>query len=118
MTGSKRVPERIANVLRILDDKKVEDPVVLDVAELVGYTDFLIIASGRSSPHVQAMAEAVAASLKIKGQRGLHLEGDPAATWVLIDGGDFVLHLFQPDARRYYALEDLWDDAPRLKSGT
>ncbi|RCK79727.1 MAG: Iojap protein [Candidatus Ozemobacter sibiricus] len=109
-----QLSERVRKVLKVLDEKQVENLVVLAVGDLVGYADFFLIGTGRSQPHVEAMADGVLAALKVKGARGLPVEKDPGSTWVLIDGGEFVLHLFQPEARQYYALEDLWSDAPRL----
>lgn len=114
-TKKSELSERLENVLEILDQKQVEKLVVLEVGDLVGYTDYLLIGTGRSQPHVEAMREAVVAGMKIKGKRGIPVEGDPHSTWVLVDGGDFVLHLFQPEARKYYSLEDLWSDAPRIR---
>ncbi|NLI77914.1 MAG: ribosome silencing factor [Candidatus Riflebacteria bacterium] len=107
--------ERMRQVLTILDQKQVEDLVVLAVGDLVGYADYFLIGTGHSQPHVEAMADAVAAGLKIKGTRGIPVERDALSTWVLVDGGEFVLHLFQPEARKYYGLEDLWSDAPRVE---
>lgn len=60
------------------------------------------------------MATAASAAIKVPSTRGPRLEGLETGSWVLLDGGDFVLHLFQPDARKFYALEDLWGDAPQI----
>lgn len=113
-----KLPERLESVLKALAEKKTDRLVLLDVAELTGYTDFFVIGSGTSSTHVQALADEVARILKKPTEQGVHLEGDPAATWVLIDAGDFIVHLFQPDTRKYYDLEELWLDAPRIKIPT
>lgn len=110
-----KFPDRMQRVLEILKEKQVIDLVVLSVGKLVGYTDYFLIGTGRSQPHVDAMTDAVLDALKVKGARGLPVEKDPASTWVLIDCGEFILHLFQPEARKYYALEDLWSDAPQLQ---
>lgn len=107
-------PAAMEKVLKTLDDRKVEDLCVLQVTDLVGYTDFLIIGTGLNTPHVQSMADAVIQLLKIPGVRGVRSEGYQDASWVLVDGGDFVVHLFQPEARKYYALEELWGDAPAV----
>lgn len=74
-----------------------------------------MIATGTSRPHVQALAEGVEELLKQYGREPLRDEGLPEAEWVLMDYGDFMVHLFQPDARSYYDLERLWRDAPRLE---
>ena len=107
-------PEGVAACLKALSDKKVEDLNILKVAELVGFTDYFIIGTGNSAPHVQAMADAVTVLLKVPNAKGVHVEGLATGQWVLVDGGDFVVHLFQPDSRRFYNLDDLWADAPRL----
>jgi len=107
-------PEPVAAVLKALSDKKIEDLCILKVDELVGYTDFFIIGTGLNLPHVQAMANAVTMTLKVPGDKGIPVEGLSTGQWVLVDAGDFVVHLFQPESRRFYALDDLWSDAPRL----
>jgi ribosome-associated protein len=96
-------------------DKKGFDVVVLDVADLIQITDFFIIATGSSRPHVQSLAENVEEKLKQAGQAPLREEGRPEAEWVLLDYGDFVVHLFQPQQRDFYGLERLWRDAPEVK---
>lgn len=104
-------PEEMQKVLEAISDKKVEDLVILDVSKIAGYTDYFVIGTGLNTPHIQAMATAASAAIKKTGERGFHLEGMQAGNWVLMDAGDFVLHLFQPDSRKFYALEDLWGDA-------
>lgn len=115
MKENVKLSEKLEKILEILDQKQVEGLMVLDVGDLVGYTDYLLIGTGRSQPHVEAMREAVVAAIKVKGTKGVPVEGDSMSTWVLVDGGDFVLHLFQPDARKRYSLEDLWSDAARVR---
>ena len=101
------IPELIKIVVETLQDKKAENLVVLDVRKLVNYTDFFIIATGNSTTHAQTLADAVGKLLK--------KQNDPQANWLLIDGGDFVLHVFQPNARKFYGLEELWEDANRIE---
>lgn len=108
------VPELIKIVVEQLQDKKAEDLVVLDVSKLVNYTDYLIIATGNSAPHVQTLAGAVEKLLKVPEQSAKQ-ETDPTSNWLLIDGGNFILHVFQPQARKYYGLEELWEDAERVE---
>ncbi|PKL47942.1 MAG: ribosome silencing factor [Candidatus Riflebacteria bacterium HGW-Riflebacteria-2] len=115
LSKSTAVPESIKIIIEALKDKKVEDLVVLDLIGLVPYTDYFIIGSGNSSTHVQTLADTVAKLIKIPNVGGVRLESDQAANWILIDGGEFVLHLFQPKARKFYNLEDLWEDAPQLE---
>lgn len=109
------VPESIKIIIETLKDKKVEDLKVLDVTGMVPYTDYFIIGTGNSAPHVQTLADSVAKLIKIPNVGGVRLEADQTSNWVLIDGGEFVLHIFQPKARTFYNLEDLWEDAPRVE---
>jgi len=109
------IPESIKIIIETLRDKKVEDLNVLDVTAMVPYTDYLIIGTGNSAPHVQTLADAVAKLIKIPDVGGVRMEADQASSWVLIDGGEFVLHIFQPKARKFYNLDDLWGDAQRVE---
>lgn len=115
MSAVNKVPETVKIVVEALKDKKVENLAVLDVTSLVPYTDYFIIGTGNNAPHVLALADTVAKLIKVPNLGGVKLEADQTSSWVLIDGGDFVLHLFQPKARNYYNLEDLWEDAPRIQ---
>jgi ribosome-associated protein len=95
-------------------DKKAVGVEVLDVAGKVDYADFLVIMTGRSDRHAQALAQGIEEALKRKGVRPVAVEGLPVATWVLMDFGDVVVHVFQHDARQLYDIEGLWLDARRL----
>jgi ribosome-associated protein len=83
------------------------------VSALLVITDVFVIASGTSRRHIATLAEAVEERLKGLDRRPLRSEGLEDATWVLLDYGDFVVHLFDEPTRRYYDLERLWSDAPR-----
>lgn len=95
-------------------EKKAVGLEILDVAGRVDYADFLVLMSGRSDRHVIALAQSIEEALKKHGQRPLAVEGLPHATWVLIDYGDVVVHVFQEDRRHLYNLEGLWMDARRI----
>ncbi|HLK37918.1 MAG TPA: ribosome silencing factor, partial [Polyangiaceae bacterium] len=95
-------------------DKKAVGLEILDVAGKVDYADFLVIMTGRSDRHAQALAQGIEEALKKKGIRPVAVEGLPHATWVLMDFGDVVVHVFQSDARQLYDIEGLWLDAGRL----
>ncbi len=97
-----------------LSEKKGLDILLLDVADLLAITDVFVIVTGTSRPHVQTLAEFVEEKLKGVGRRPLREEGRAEAEWVLLDFGDFVLHVFQPEQRDYYGLERLWSDAPTV----
>ena len=94
-----QLPELVKIVVEQLQEKKAEDLAVLDVRKMVNYTDYLVIATGNSAPHVQTLADTVAKLLK-KPEEGIKQESDPTSNWLLIDGGEFILHVFQPNARK------------------
>ncbi|MCK4910728.1 MAG: ribosome silencing factor [Thermodesulfovibrionales bacterium] len=96
-------------------DKKALDLVVLDMLELVAYTDFFVICTGTSAPHVEAVVESVEQVLSSYGLKPSGIEGKRFAHWVLMDYGDVVVHVFDRDAREFYELEKLWLDAPRVE---
>ena len=92
--------------------RKAEDVVILDMRNLMPLCDYFVICSGRSTTHVQAIAEEIVERMEEQGVRVGHVEGLPEARWVLLDYLDVVAHVFTPEAREYYALEQLWADAP------
>jgi ribosome-associated protein len=99
---------------RIADDKKASDIVVLDLRKLNGITDYFVICSALNDRQSRAIAEEVAVEMKRKGLRAYGIEGHRGAPWILEDFGDFVLHVFRENHRKFYDLESLWGDAPRL----
>jgi ribosome-associated protein len=95
-------------------EKKASGLEVIDVAGRVDYADFLVLMSGRSDRHVTALASAIEESLRKHNKRALAVEGLPHASWVLMDFGDVVVHVFQDDARAAYDIDGLWMDARRV----
>jgi ribosome-associated protein len=95
-------------------EKKAIDLTVLDVQGVSSVTDYFLVCSGRSAPHVKTIADAIREELKADGVRPLHTEGQPESGWVLLDYGDVLMHVFLEDTRAYYALERLWGDAPSI----
>jgi ribosome-associated protein len=95
-------------------EKKAQAIEILDVVGKVDYADFLVLMTGRSNRQVDALAQAVDEACSKKKKRALSVEGLPAASWVLIDYGDVVVHIFQEQARGLYDIEGLWLDAKRL----
>ncbi|MFQ5773690.1 MAG: ribosome silencing factor [Kiloniellaceae bacterium] len=91
-----------------LDDDKAEDVVTIDLSAKSTIADFMVIASGRSNRHVAAMAEHLCANLKRAVGVGVSVEGAARADWILIDGGDVIVHLFRPEVRAFYGLEKMW----------
>jgi len=95
-------------------DKQAIDLVVLDVQGLSSVADYFLVCSGRSTPHIKTISEAIREELKDEGSRPLHAEGQAESGWLLLDYGDVLMHVFSEDTRAYYALERLWGDAPSL----
>ena len=98
-----------------IDDKKGLGIALLDVSGLLVITDVFVIATGTSRRHVRTLAEETEAQLKEADRRPLRREGMEDGTWVLLDYGDVVVHVFDEETRAYYDLERLWGDAPRLE---
>ena len=118
-----RVASKLAKVpgieaLRLLVaaalDKKAEELKALQVGEVTHFTDYFLVCSGQNTRQVQAIADGVEARLRDVKRRPHHVEGYPSGQWVLMDYGDFVLHVFLHERRRFYGLERLWGDAPDL----
>jgi ribosome-associated protein len=95
-------------------DKKATDVLALDVAETLVVTDYFLIATGANDRQVHAIADSIEDALREAGARPIGREGERELKWVLLDYGDFVVHVFQPDEREFYRLEKLWSDAARL----
>ncbi len=115
MSDAKR-PGSLQTAARAAADKKAFQIVGLEVGDLTSYTDSLLICSGASDRQVAAIAGEVQRQLKDAGRRPLHVEGESHADWVLLDYGDFVVHVFTEERRTYYGLDNLWGDAPRLEA--
>ena len=101
-----------ALVLETLEDDKAEDIVAIDLRGKSSVTDIMIIASGRSSRHVSAIADHLINTLKDSGYAKARVEGLQTCDWVLIDAGDIVIHLFRPEVRTFYNLEKMWSVEP------
>ena len=95
-------------------EKKAENPVILDVRKICSFTDYFVIMSGRSTRHVQGLAEAIEAELRSKRLSTTKAEGLQEGTWVLLDFNDVVVHIFYSESRKFYDIEGLWHDAPRI----
>ncbi|GIW88407.1 MAG: hypothetical protein KatS3mg108_2731 [Isosphaeraceae bacterium] len=112
-----RARELAITCARIADDNRGRDILVLDMRPVTSLVDFFVIASAASRRQALAMAAEIETDMKRRGEARLGIEGDEEGRWILIDYGDFVVHVFSEDARSYYALEEIWGDAPRLDWG-
>ncbi len=109
---------RAVTAARAAADKKAEDTLVLDVGDIIGITEVFVITSGTNTRQVRTICDEIEAALKEHGGTGPRsVEGLDDASWVLIDYGDLVVHVFLDETREYYALERLWTDAPAHRLG-
>jgi len=95
-------------VLATLEENSAQDTITIDISEKSSVADFMIVSSGRSNRHVNALADYVMRALKAEGLKDLGIEGLDASDWVLIDAGDVILHIFRPEVRAFYNLEKIW----------
>jgi ribosome silencing factor RsfS/YbeB/iojap len=105
---SKAAEQQLALVRRSLEDDKAEDIVVIDLAGKSAFADYMVIATGRSNRQVVAIADHLAERLKQASHGYIPVEGKQGGDWVLVDGGDVVVHVFRPEPRAFYALEKMW----------
>jgi ribosome-associated protein len=109
-----RLPKAIRVAVEAAQGRKALDLAVLDLRKSDAFTDFFVIATGANPRQVHAIADAVEAALKAEGVRPSNVEGYERAEWVLLDYFDFVVHVFSPTARAFYALERLWATATHV----
>lgn len=95
-------------ITRSLDENKAEDISELDLKEKCSFTDFMVVASGRSARHVASLADHVVDDLRKAGGNIMSVEGKDTGDWVLIDAGDVVVHIFRPEIRQFYNIEKMW----------
>ena len=121
MTDAEKSVEALHTlILKCLEDGQAEDVVTIPLAGKSAIADHMVIASGRSTRQVAAIAQKLAERIKRAGHGSPRVEGLPAADWVLIDAGDVVVHLFRPEVRSFYNLERMWafGEAPPAAAGT
>jgi ribosome-associated protein len=107
---------RLAKLCReIALDKKAEEVLILDMREVNSVADYFILCTGNSEPHLKAIADEITRRLKDNGVRPHGRDGFPATRWVVLDYGDVMVHVFHPEMRQRYALEQLWGDAKRVR---
>jgi ribosome-associated protein len=98
----------------VAEDNKGQDVTVLDMRGITPLYDFFVLASGASRRQIHTITEEVEAALRAEGEQRLSIEGFETSRWVVQDYGDVVVHVFDAETRAYYALEELWADAPRV----
>jgi ribosome-associated protein len=110
--------EMTAAIAHFAADRKAQDIVRLDLREIIDYTDYLVICSGRSDRQTRAIHDAIHEGMKSEhGVLPQRVEGFPGGCWILMDYLDVVVHVFVPEARDYYRLEQLWGEAPARAVG-
>ena len=97
-------------IIKTLDLNKAQDIVSIDLKDKSSMADFLIIASGTSSRHIQSLSEQVLEKFKVNGFRNSKIEGKDSSEWKLVDGIDLIVHIFHPEKRKFYELEKIWSE--------
>ncbi len=114
-TSTNRALQRALLAARIAEENRGRDIVVLDLREMTSIFDYFVIVSGTSRRQLHAISEEIDRAMAEElGDRRLGIEGYVESRWILLDYGDVVIHMFEPETRNYYALEDLWDQAKRV----
>ena len=107
--------ERVQSLAEAALDRKAMNAVALDVRELTSFADAFLLLTGTSDRHVRSVADAVIQASKQSGRKPLGVEGQDEGRWILIDLGDVIVHVFQVEAREYYDLDRLWEDAAAIE---
>lgn len=107
--------DRILTALNAAGEKKAIDSLVLDLREIASFTDYFVIFSGANERQVQAISDEIVETLKKAGTPVIRVEGYKTAEWILLDYGDFVVHIFDHKARKFYDLERLWRESTRVE---
>jgi ribosome-associated protein len=97
-------------VISTLDINKAQDIVTIDLKDKSSMADYMIIASGTSSRHIQSLSEQVLEKLKENGIKNSKIEGKESSEWKLVDGIDLIVHIFHPEKRKFYELEKIWSE--------
>ena len=97
-------------IINTLDTNKAEDIVTIDLKDKSSMADYMIIASGTSSRHIQSLSEQVLEKLKNNGLKESKIEGKDSNEWKLVDGIDLIIHIFHPEKRKFYELEKIWSE--------
>jgi ribosome-associated protein len=114
-TAKKKLTPEVTRAVRAALDKKATNVVVLDLRDTPAFTDFFVLCSGQNQRQVKAIADSVEEALRAAKIRPAHVEGYDRSEWVLMDFFSFIVHVFSPHTREFYALERLWGDAVRIE---
>jgi len=114
-TQKKKLPADVSKAVAAAIDKKAADVVVLDLRNTSAFTDFFVLCSGTSQRQVKAIADSVEETLRTAKVRPAHVEGYDRGDWILMDFFTFIVHVFTPQTRGFYALERLWGDAEKIE---
>ena len=106
----KEIKNLKTEIEKILNDNKAIDIKSIDLKDKTSIADFMIVASGTSSRHIQALSEILLVGLKKKGIENCRLEGRSSSEWKLIDAVDIIIHIFHPEKRKFYNLESMWSE--------
>lgn len=112
------LPPDVLEAIGAAQDKKALRVTVLDLRQADAFTDVFIICTASNVRQAQAIADGIEQRLREHGTRVAHIEGYDRAAWVLLDYFDFIVHVFTPDTREFYALDRLWGNAPRIELGS
>jgi ribosome-associated protein len=107
--------EAVEIAAKAAGEKKATEIVGLDLREVASFTEYFLICTGANTRQVQAISNSVEEELRKAGKRPLHIEGYSTGEWILLDYGDFIMHVFSNSSRRFYDLERLWRDAGPVK---
>ena len=97
-------------IIKTLDSNKALDIISIDLKDKSSIADYMIVASGTSSRHIQSLSEQVLEKFKTNGLKNCKIEGKDSAEWKLVDGIDIVVHIFNPEKRKFYELEKIWSE--------
>ena len=103
--------EQARKITEIASDRQASDILLLDVRKVCGFADYFVIMSSLTARHTEALRHEIESGLRDDGVHMLHREGTSASGWVLLDYGDVVVHIFSPEERDYYKLDELWERA-------
>ncbi len=101
-------------IIKSLDTDKAENILCVDLGENAPIADYMIIASGTSSRHINGIARKLKERLHLKGIKDVNIEGMSQSDWIVIDAGDVIIHLFRPEVREFYNIEKMWCDTPSM----